>query len=339
MQIIGVLWALLAGVMLGLYALPEKYTRDFKYENTWGLFFILTMFVVPIIASYVLLGGLEVFGMISSSVILKMSVASMLWGTGVMMWGKAINHIGLSLGFSLFIGTVILIGSLLPFFVSGLPAMNIFMTIMAGILVVLIGVIMNGKAGLAREADEQAAGRPEDEKKGSMLAGILIAVIGGLLATGFSFANAVGAPVLAEAVAELGLAPWKLAPAVMFPIFISGGVVMGLYFVWQLTQKKAWADFKTPRFVPNFFLIFIMAFFHYAASALFAFAASKLGASGNTVGYAIFNATCVITAIVSGLVVGEWKNASSRARGFLYTGLACMVAGIIIIAVGNGLAA
>jgi L-rhamnose-H+ transport protein len=334
-MIVGVMWALIAGVMLGLYALPEKYTKDFKYENTWGLFFVLTMFVVPVIATLVLLGGFEVFGMVDSSIIWKMAVASVLWGTGVMMWGKAINHIGLSLGFSLFIGTVILVGSVIPFFVNGIPPANVFTTILVGLAVVLVGVIMNGKAGLAREQDEKDAG----ESKGSMLTGIIIAVIGGLLATGFSFANAVGAGPLGAAVAELELAPWKTAVAVMFPIFISGGIVMGLYFIQQLSQKKLWGDFKTARFVPNFFLIFIMAFFHYAASALFAFAASKLGASGNTVGYAIFNASCVITAIVSGIVVGEWKQASSKAKGLLYTGLACMVIGIIVIAAGNGIGA
>ena len=337
MMIAGVVWALIAGVMLGLYALPEKYTRDFKYENTWGLFFILTMFVVPVAATIVLLGGFQVFSMVESSVILKMAVVSVLWGTGVMMWGKAINHIGLSLGFSLFIGTVILVGSLLPFLEDGLPAVGKFATIMAGLGVVLAGVVLNGRAGLVREKDEKATGEKQEEGKGSMLTGIIIAVVGGLLATGFSYANAAGRPPLSAAVAELGLAPWKTAVAVMFPIFISGGVVMGLYFVQQLTQKKRWGDFKTPRFVPNLVLIFIMAFFHYAASALFAFAASKLGAVGNTVGYAIFNATCVLTAIVSGIIVGEWNKASSKARGFLYTGLACMVAGIIIIAVGNGL--
>ncbi len=339
MMMAGVVWALVAGVMLGLYALPEKYTKEFKYENTWGMFFILTMFVVPIIASYVLLGGLDVFGMVDSSIIWKMAVASVLWGTGVMMWGKAINHIGLSLGFSLFIGTVILVGSVIPFFVNGIPPSNVFATILVGLVIVLAGVVMNGKAGLAREQDEKQAGAVKEEGKGSMLTGIMIAVIGGLLATGFSFANAVGAGPLGAAVKELGLAPWKTAVAVMFPIFISGGVVMGLYFAQQLTSKKLWGTFKSPRFAANFALIFIMAFFHYAASALFAFAASKLGAAGNTVGYAIFNATCVMTAIVSGIVVGEWKKASPKAKGFLYTGLACMVAGIIIIAVGNGLGA
>lgn len=335
-MIAGVAWAILAGLMLGLYALPEKFTKDFKFENTWGLFFMLTMFVVPIIASVVLIKGFgDVFQSVSVEVLLKMAGAGFLWGIGVMMWGKAINHIGLSLGFSLFIGTVILIGSVLPFFVDGLPSTRAFTTIMAGILVVLLGVIANGRAGLLREQDEKSAN--STEQKGSMLTGILIAVIGGLLATGFSYANAVGRPPLHVAAQAAGNADWVTAVAVMFPIFISGGIVMLLYFGWELSRKQSWAAFKTPHFGKNLWLILIMAVFHYAASALFAYAAFQLGSVGNTVGYAIFNTASVATAIVSGLVTGEWAKASPKARNYLYLGLGCMVVGIIIVAVGNGL--
>ena len=338
----GMIWAIFAGLMLGLYALPEKYTKDFTFENTWGLFFLLTMFVVPILASLTLIEGFgEVFGSVSSDVLLKMAIAGFLWGTGVMMWGKAINHIGLSLGFSLFIGTVILVGSILPFLVDGLPETNAFVTIMAGILVVLIGVIANGKAGLLREKDEKNAEKEADasEQKGSVLTGILIAVIGGLLATGFSYANAVGRPSLHEAAQAAGNADWVTAVAVMFPIFISGGIVMTLYFGWQLSQKRAWGGFSTPHLAKNLGLILIMAVFHYAASALFAYAAFKLGSVGNTVGYAIFNTASVATAIVSGLITGEWAKASAKAKNVLYLGLACMIIGIVIVAIGNGLVA
>ena len=107
---------------------------------------------------------------------------------------------------------------------------------------------------------------------------------------------------------------------------------------WQLSAKKVWGKYKTPAFGKNFILILIMAFFHYAASAVFAYAAFRLGAVGNTVGYAIFNTSCVATAIVSGIVVGEWKNATSHARKQLYLGLASMVVGILIISFGNSLA-
>ena len=158
----GIILAIGAGLMLGLYALPEKFTKDFKFENTWGLFFMLTMFLVPIVASVFLINDFSgVFAAVPTDILIKMAAASVLWGIGVMMWGKAINHIGLSLGFSLFIGTVILVGSILPFVVEGLPEGNVFFTILGGIFVVLIGVLFNGQAGFTREIDERAAGKIE----------------------------------------------------------------------------------------------------------------------------------------------------------------------------------
>lgn len=341
-MIAGIFWALLAGLMLGLYALPGKFTKDFKEENTWGLFFMLTMFVVPIIATFIIMKGVgDIYGTPEVKAILpKMVLTSVLWGIGVMMWGKAIHHIGVSLGFSLFIGTVILIGSLLPFFVDGLPPTQAMIAILAGLGFVLAGIVANGKAGILREKDEAANEEVgSDEGKKSMGAGIAIAIVGGLLATGFSFANAVGRPPLHAASQAQGNPEWVTALAVMFPIFLSGGIIMAGYFAWQLSAKKAWAAFKTPSFTPNFFLIFIMAFFHYAASAVFAYAAFRLGAVGNTVGYVIFNTACVVTAITSGLVTGEWKAASAKARNFLCAGLACMVIGILVISLGNKLAA
>ncbi|GGZ12481.1 hypothetical protein GCM10007049_00210 [Echinicola pacifica] len=332
----GIIWAISAGLILGLYALPEKFTKDFKYENTWSLFFVLTMFVVPIITSVLLIDGFgEIFGNMPADIWLKMGLASFLWGTGVMMWGKAINHIGLSLGFSIFIGTIILIGSLLPFAVDGMPDENSLMYILAGIVVVLLGVIFNGKAGIIREKDQSAQNAAAGKAKGNITVGIIIAIVGGLLATGFSYANAVGRPYLHEASTAQGNADWITAVCVMFPIFISGGIAMTLYFAWQLSQKKAWATFKTPNFSRNFLLILVMAVFHYAASAIFAYAAYRLGDAGNSVGYAIFNTSSVATAILSGLITKEWLGASSKAKGYLYAGLACMVIGIIIIGVGN----
>ncbi len=346
----GIIWALLAGLMLGLYALPGKFTKDFRFENTWGLFFMLTMFVVPLIATFTLMKGVgAVYSQVSTTTLSIMIVSSFLWGCGVMMWGKAIDHIGLSLGFSLFIGTVILIGSILPLCIDviekgpseGLPAATALAAILLGIAVVLAGVVSNGKAGLAREADESAEERASDatepEKKGSMALGILIAVFGGLLATGFNVAFRVGGGPLGEAVISQGNPAWVTALAVMFPVFLSGGVVMAFYFGWQLTAKKAWGSFKTPRLPLNFVLILIMAVFHYAASAAYAYAADLLGDLGATVGYAIFNTTCVVVAIVSGIVTGEWARASSRAKCWLYSGLTCMVVGIVIVALGNAL--
>ncbi|MDW7691415.1 L-rhamnose/proton symporter RhaT [Flammeovirgaceae bacterium SG7u.111] len=336
----GIIWALMAGVMLGLYALPEKFTKGFEFEHTWGTMFFTALFVVPVIACFSLIQGFgAVLGAIPTDVLIKMAIASLLWGVGVMMWGKAINHIGLSLGFSLFIGTIILVGSLIPFFVVGLPASNVLTTILGGIFIVLIGVFANGKAGLLRQAEEDNAAKEADStsEKGSMTTGILIAVIGGLLATGFSYANAVGAPIITEAVVAQGNPEWMSALAVMFIIYVAGGLFVVPYFVVQLSQKGLWGKFSSAPLGKNLTMTTIMAVLNFAASAAFAFAAFKLGKAGGTVGYAIFNTISVAVAIVSGLVTGEWVKASGKAKGFLYIGLASMIIGVVVVAVGNGL--
>lgn len=337
-MLIGILSALLAGAMLGLYALPGKYVKDFQEENKWSLFFLLTMFVVPLILTFSMMkGATEIYSGLDSGILTTMVVASFLWGVGVMMWGKAIDHIGLSLGFSLFIGTVILVGSTLPLGINlyngdPLPAIPVLALIVLGLIIVLLGVLFNGKAGLAREKDEAALAEDSDApKKKSYATGIAIAVIGGLLATGFNVAFTVGGGPLEELVVAKGNPKWMTAMAVMLPVFLSGGVVMTLYFAWQLTQKKAWGAFSTSALIVNVILIAIMAFFHYAASAMYAFAANTLGDNGPIVVYAIFNTTCLVIAVVSGILTGEWGKASAGAKGLLYKGLACMVIGVLVL--------
>ncbi|WP_020571015.1 L-rhamnose/proton symporter RhaT [Neolewinella persica] len=335
---LGIITAIAAGIMLGLYALPEKYTKDFEFENTWGLMFFINMLIVPVIAGLALVNGFgDILGSLPTEVLLKMGLAALAWGIGVMLWGKAINYIGLSLGFSIFIGTVILVGSLLPFIEDGLPPTNVFLTILAGIVIVLIGVIANGRAGMTRQKDEQEK-LATTQPSSAMSTGILIAIGGGLLATGFSYANAAGRPAIHEASQAMGNPEWVTAVVVMFVIYVAGALFVMPYFLYQLTKKDLWGKFKTPAFSKNLLMTVLMAVLNFAASVTFAYAAYQLGKAGNTVGYAIFNTVCVAVAIVTGLVTGEWIKASSKAKNFLYIGLAAMVLGVIVIAMGNGLA-
>ena len=113
---------------------------------------------------------------------------------------------------------------------------------------------------------------------------------------------------------------------------------MGSYFVWQITAKKAWGSFKTPTFAMNTVLIFIMAFFHYAASVGYGYGAS-LFELGPVVVYAIFNTTCLLVAVISGLVTKEWVKASTHARKCLYLGLISMVLGVVILAASQYISA
>lgn len=330
----GIIWALMAGTMLGLYALPEKFAKGFEFENTWGLFFFIGTFIVPNIVAFTVVEGFtDILASLPLDILGGMVAASFLWGIGVMMWGKAINHIGLSLGFSLFIGTIILVGSLLPFLVHGLPENQVLYTLLAGIMIVLVGVMSNGKAGILRQEEQSA----EDQEKGSMTKGILIAVVGGLLATGFSYANALGGEQIVKASEEMGNAPWVSSIIIMYIIYMAGGVAIASYFGKQISAKKLWGNFKTPHLPKNILLTTVMGILNFAASVAFAYAAFKLGEQGGTVGYAIFNTTSVLIAIISGIITNEWKKSSSKPKTYLYLGVSCMVLGVMVVAYGNSL--
>ena len=332
----GILLAVLAGVMLGFYALPEKFTKEYKYENTWGLYFFIMLLILPILTSLFLIKD---FGIVLSSeptdVLLKMAAASFLWGWGVQLWSKAINYIGISLGFSIFIGSVILVGSVLPFFVDGLPSTNALTFILIGLTIVLIGVAINGNAGMLRNKSENKVG---EKSSNNMVIGIFIAVFGGLLATGFSYANALGADPVSKAMIAQGNPAGMTSLAIMNIIYLSGGLFVLPFFVIQLTKNKTWGVFKSTFATRNISLAFVMAILNFFAGVVFAYAASQLGKAGNTVGYAIYNTISVLVAVISGLLTSEWGSSSSKAKNMLYFALAAMITGVVLIAVGNNFA-
>lgn len=335
---IGIIFAVFSGIILGFYALPAKFTKDYEFENTWGSFFFICMIIFPLLAGAIFFSDFKlVYSTFSSKALLIMFASSFLWGVGMMMWGKAINHIGLSLGFSLFIGTIIMIGSLLPFFIDGVPETKVLVPILIGIAVVLVGVIFNGMAGIERSKTDKT---DESDDKGSMATGITIAVVGGLLCTGFSLANTAGRNAVtvadqggAEVASTVGT--FALGLSLMAFIYLVGGIATVSYSILQLSRKKNWSGFKTKFFVRNTGLTSLMAIFNFGASIFFALSAIKLGAAGNTVGYAIFNTISVAVAAIGGLITGEWKMATNKAKSYLYIGIIAMILGVVVIAWAN----
>ncbi|SDX18975.1 hypothetical protein SAMN05444411_103314 [Lutibacter oricola] len=42
---IGIFWVLLAAIMLGFYAYPSKFIKNYAVENLWSGFWLLAMFI------------------------------------------------------------------------------------------------------------------------------------------------------------------------------------------------------------------------------------------------------------------------------------------------------
>lgn len=339
-MILGFFWVLLAAIMLGFYAFPSKYVKDYEVENLWGSFWLLAMFIVPVLASFILVNGLnETYVQVPTSVFVSIFFLSVLWGIGNLLWGISISRIGMALGFSLLIGVATLVGSMLPFFMGNIEQLKTpgGLVIVLGILIIMGGIILNGKAGLLREANESTT-NDDDSSSRNMKTGIIMCIVGGICAAGFNLSYHV-----ADSIGNIGVIsqeqygnePWVARLAVMLPSFIGSGVVTVLYFAYQLNKKKSWNKFAAVSSTKNIVLIAIMAIVYVASLIIYGLGAYNLGALGTSVGFAVFQTGCIMVANLLGLFSGEWVNAGDKSKRFLYSGLLVMTIGIVVIAYGN----
>jgi len=339
---IGIFWVLLAAIMLGFYALPSKYLQNFTVDNTWGGFWLLSMFIVPVLATMALVNNLgETYAQVPVGVFVSVILLSILWGVGNLLWGISISKIGMALGFSLLIGITTLVGSILPFFMGGIDKLGTpgGMVIIAGILVIMLGIIANGRAGLLREKFENE-GSSEKKDSSVMKTGIIMCVIGGFCAAGFNLSYHVAdniGHIGSISQEQYGNSPWIARLAVMLPSFIGSGIATVAYFIVQLGKNKTWGNFSAQGSAKNWTLLLIMALVYCASLIIYGLGAYKLGALGTSVGFAIFQSGCIMVANLLGIFTGEWKNAGTTSRSWLYGGLGVMCVGIVIVAYGNGM--
>ena len=338
-MLLGFFWVLLAAIMLGFYAFPSKYIKGYEVANLWGSFWLFAMFIVPVLASFILVNGLgDTYAQVPPSVFVSVFFLSLLWGIGNLLWGISISKIGMALGFSLLIGVATLVGSMLPFFMGNIEQLQTpgGMLIVLGILIIMGGIILNGKAGLLREANESSTSGGGSSK--NMKTGILMCIVGGICAAGFNLSYHVAdniGHIGAISQEQFGNAPWIARLAVMLPSFIGSGVVTVLYFVYQLSKGKSWNKFASIASTKNILLIAIMAIVYVASLIIYGLGAYNLGPLGTSVGFAVFQTGCIMVANLLGVFSGEWTNAGGKSKSFLYSGLLAMTGGIVVIAYGN----
>ncbi|GAB1856162.1 L-rhamnose/proton symporter RhaT [Flavobacteriaceae bacterium MHTCC 0001] len=341
-MVTGILLAFLSAVLLGVYALPSKYTKGFAWENTWAGFFFLGMFVIPLIVTFSLVNDLwGIYAQIPSWVFFTMFGLSFCWGIGNMLWGYSINSIGMALAFSLFLGVITSIDTVLPLVLvpegqESVIGTKIGTIMLIGIAVIVFGIALNGYAGILRDKGKGENDGKKDTK--TIRQGILFCVLGAICAAGFNLSyhtgnNLGGIGQIAEE--QFGNPPWIARLAVLLPIFMGATISTTLFFSYRLTKNKTWGNFTKTGAVTAIVLVVLMAVFHDTALVIYGLAAYHLGELGTSVGFAILETGAIMVATLNGILTKEWKGASKRSKMILGVSLAVLILGVLIIANGN----
>jgi L-rhamnose-H+ transport protein len=323
---------LLAGITMGGNMVPMKWMKAWKWENFWLVYSIVSLVVVPWALAFFLLPGIGgVYASLSPRVMVLPFIYGLTWGIAQLGAGICVHRIGLGLTGSILNGICAGSGAFIPLFIQHreLLLQRTGLMIIAGTLVMAVGLGLCGWAGHAREKETGNL-----KSAGSGYVGILLlAIISGFMASLLNIALAFGGDIVQKA-HQAGAAPaW--APFSVWPIALAGGFVTNLaYCFYLLSRNHTWGSFAKGGAREPFNAMLGGALWM-GAIAIYSSGATFLGVVGFSVGWALFQIAMILTGNVAGLLTGEWRQMPARISKANLAGVAVLFLAVIIIGAAN----
>ena len=108
----------MAGVFNGCFALPMKYSRGWRWENTWVSFTLLSLVVVPLLlVSLFVPNVMQVYHGLPWRALLPPLIFGFLWGTAQVTFGLSIQAAGIAVALAVVGGSGAMFSSLIPLLV------------------------------------------------------------------------------------------------------------------------------------------------------------------------------------------------------------------------------
>lgn len=337
-QLSGLLIVVMAGLCIGLAPWPLKHMRRFGYEH-WAFVSMLTGLVlvpwtITLYACTDIRGALRAIG---PGVLFLANLFSLGWGVANVLFLQCLVRIGVSLTSGIVGGMTVALGVLVPMIFKGTGAFQeapaigsrAGLLVLAGMVVVLIGVFLAARAGMARERRLEAPNR----SRGGPFAGLAMAVAAGLLGSSLSFAFVYSQGPIVAAMKARRMDDISADVSVWAIALLGGALANVLYPAYLMTKHRSWRVLReTPREVALAMVLgiaFIVGFSMMGKGMLL------LGALGASVGFGVQQSVQMLGNQAVGFASGEWREVSP---GRMYWALALLIVAIGILSVGNAIA-
>src|SRR5712692_1240130 len=148
-----------AGLLNGSFAVPIKTARVWKFNHIWMVHSLLAMGLLPwLVAILTVPGWAGILRSVSGRGWLGLLAWGVLFGIASLLYGVAVDLLGIALGFAIQLGLSIVLGALLPLAWSGALALHSRgdAFFLGGLVVMVAGVVLCAQAGGAKKT--KAAG-------------------------------------------------------------------------------------------------------------------------------------------------------------------------------------
>ncbi len=336
----GIILAIVAGAINGMFTLPMKLAPRWSWENLWLPFSLFGLVLFP---RLVVMPGIPRLEEAYAHVPLGTLLIPVLWGvviySGSLMFGRSVVYIGTALAFALLVGSMSIIGVLAPILLYSPAVLHTAggRWIIAGIAFLLTALAGCARAGVLKARAETSAPNADFKLRSFAFRGMALAIAGGtlsgLLSLGLNtgWANAISS----AAVRFGGAAQSASTNAVLLLVLLGGAIPNCAYSAHLLHRNNTWSAYRKCR--PYWLIAVLMASMYAGSTALWGISTSvtMLGRLGPSVGWALFIGAIAVSSNVGGFLTGEWKDAGRKASRLMVAGIAVMVLAMALVAYGN----
>jgi L-rhamnose-H+ transport protein len=358
--ILGVIFHFIGGFASGSFYMPFKKIKGWHWESYWLIGGVFSWLIVPPLAAWLTIPGFaDIIRQTDSSVLGWTYFMGLLWGIGGLTYGLGVRYLGMSLGNSVILGYCAAFGALIPsFYYNAFPqeGKTSFSDMMAseggrmvllGVLVCLLGIFICGRAGMRKEKELPEAEKKKSVQEFSLVKGLIVATVSGILSACFNFGIETGKPM-----AEVANRAWQATHPgegnflysnnITYVVLLWGGLTTN--FIWCLilnVRNKSFGDYSKTSTGTSLFSNYLLAaiagttwflqFFFYGMGE------SKMGNGASS--WILHMAFIILISNMWGLVLKEWKGVSSRTKMTITIGIATIIASVMIVGYGNSLTA
>ena len=235
--VLGVFFHWLGGLAAASFYIPYRAVQRWSWETYWLVGGFFSWILVPS-----LLGSLfvpDLYGHIAAaprSSVLWCYFFGVLWGIGGITFGLTMRYLGIALGMAVALGFCAAFGTLMPPIFAGdfgrLLTTLSGLVVLAGVGACLLGIGLNGAAGMSKEGELSAEEKAAAVKEFNFRKGMVVATFAGVMSACFAYGLAAGRPIgeitLAALQASGGSPLWQNLPILV--VVLWGGFTTN--FLW-----------------------------------------------------------------------------------------------------------
>ena len=323
---------------------PQKRVKEWSWQSYWLVQAAFCWLLLPLLGAWLTIPEL-------GAVLREAPRNAMLWsfllgaayGFGGTAFGVSIRYIGFSLTYAIAIGLSTVLGTVIPPLVAGTLGTTLDKPgagwVIGGISIGMVGIAITGAAGRMKEQDLSVSANLGGF---SLMKGLLLSLLAGVLSAVYGFALAKGEPI-ADVASAHGAGVFR---GNVVYIFSNTGAFLttALYCLWLHRKHKTLGEIvglpagaEKACLPVNWAMAVLTGCLWYGQFFFYNLGHVRMGDYKFT-SWAIHMIMLILFSIVVGWGFHEWRGARSRTRWSVGVAFLVLVGAVLALTYGNHLA-